>query len=72
MYLKKGTEMTLTEKIEAVVQSATPALTIEREAGLSGSSISNLRTGKREIRKLSLETAEKIGNYYDKTHESNV
>lgn len=60
-----GNQMTLSEKVQAVLDSKASAYKIEQLTGVNSSIIIRLRNHSRTIGKLSLATAEKLEQYYD-------
>lgn len=60
-------KMTLTEKVTALIEDAKKytAYRISKETGVNQSTITGLRTGKKKINNITLETAEKLGKYWE-------
>ena len=58
--------MKLSEKIQAVIDSDYTSYKIEKESGISTESFGRYRTGERDIKKMTLETAEKLELFYDR------
>lgn len=60
-------KMTLTEKVTALIEDDKKytAYRISKEAGVNQATITGLRTGKKKIKNITLETAEKLGKYWE-------
>ncbi|MBU7002100.1 hypothetical protein HPG02_00415 [Pediococcus pentosaceus] len=59
--------MTLTKKVTALIEDDKKytAYRISKETGVNQSTITGLRTGKKKINNITLETAEKLGKYWE-------
>lgn len=58
--------MKLSQKIDKLIKSDITVYQIAKDTGVSQASLTNMRNGKKEINNLRLETAEKLGDYWDK------
>lgn len=57
--------MRLEEKIEALLNSGDTQYAISKNTGISQSTISELKSGKRKIGNLTLTKAQLLADYYD-------
>lgn len=57
--------MRLEEKIEALLNSGATQYAISKHTGISQSTISELKSGKRKIGNLTLTKAQLLADYYD-------
>lgn len=57
--------MTLTEKVQALLNSDISLYRIGKETGVRTSSLVDTKNGKREVGNMQLKTAEKLGTYWD-------
>nr|DAP27585.1 MAG TPA: Putative antitoxin of bacterial toxin-antitoxin system, YdaS/YdaT [Caudoviricetes sp.] len=57
--------MKLSEKIQAIVDSNYTSYKIEKESGISTESFGRYRSGQRDIKRMTLETAEKLEIFYE-------
>ena len=62
---------TLTEKVTALIENNNQytAYRISKDTGVNQATITGLRTGKKKISNLTLETAEKLGKYWEKSEK---
>lgn len=60
-------KMTLTERVTALIEDDKKytAYRISKETGVNQATITGLRTGKKKIKNITLETAEKLGKYWE-------
>lgn len=57
--------MKLSEKIQAIIDSDYTSYKIEKESGISAESFGRYRSGQRDIKRMTLETAEKLEFFYE-------
>lgn len=57
--------MKLSEKIQAIIDSDYTSYKIEKESGISTESFGRYRSGQRDIKRMTLETAEKLEFFYE-------
>lgn len=62
---------TLTEKVTALIENNNKytAYRISKDTGVNQATITGLRTGKKKISNLTLETAEKLGKYWEESEK---
>lgn len=58
--------MKLSKKIQAVIDSDYTSYKIEKESGIAPSTFGRFRSGKRDIKNMTLDIAEKLEVFYDK------
>lgn len=58
--------MKLSEKIQAVIDSDYTSYKIEKESGIPPSTFGRFRSGKRDIKNMTLGVAEKLEVFYEK------
>ncbi|MBS0935723.1 XRE family transcriptional regulator [Lactiplantibacillus plantarum] len=61
----------LTRKVEQLLASEVTAYRIAKDTGITQSSITNLRNKKRRVDKMTLKSAEILGEYWDKVSSKN-
>lgn len=57
--------MKLSEKIREIINSDYTSYKIEKESGISTESFGRYRSGQRDIKRMTLETAEKLEIFYE-------
>mgnify|MGYP003362477614 CR=1 FL=1 len=61
--------MKLIEKVQKLMDSNITSYRISKETGVSASAIGATRRGTRRVGNLRLETAEKLGEFWDKLND---